>query len=124
MKPGGFELKRPCLHCPFRTDATRIRFSGRQRAVQIEESAYRFGFPCHETAQYVEEDEEGFPDGGYYPSSDSSHCAGYLIMQIKSGEHSWPGIDNDEDVAEWLQAHLDLAAPVFDSVSAYLDANS
>ena len=32
---GRFRLKRPCKHCPFRNDETRIRFRCRDRAVEI-----------------------------------------------------------------------------------------
>lgn len=74
-----FRLKRPCKHCPFRNDETRIRFRCRDRAVEIEEQAYRRGFLCHETADYVD-DPEGERDG-YVFGDDSSFCIGYVILQ-------------------------------------------
>lgn len=42
------KLKKPCLHCPFSKHPERIRFTCRERAEEIEEIAYRQGFPCHE----------------------------------------------------------------------------
>ena len=115
------DLKRPCTHCPFRSDETGIRFFNRERAEEIEESAYRNGFPCHLTAVYVEDD--FFGNSGYHMGDESSHCAGYTIMQIKEGNGPWPGIDNDEELLARLEDHIDWDAPVFDSVEDYLSAN-
>ena len=98
MKPdlSRFEVKRPCPHCPFR-DETRIRFTCRERAIEMEEQAYRQGFPCHETAECR--------DGG-------DGCP-------------WPAIDNDEDLLTALAEDLGdwWNAPVFDGDDAFFDAN-
>ena len=45
-----YDLKRPCLHCPFRTDATAIRFASEDRALGIWASGYFNGLPCHQDA--------------------------------------------------------------------------
>ena len=117
-----FRLKRPCTHCPFRSDATRLRFAARERAEEIEESAYRNGFPCHETALHIEDDV--FGDGGFFFGPDSQHCAGYSIMRLKESEDgAWPGILNDGDVVERLGNHLDFSAPVFETVEQFFEAN-
>ena len=118
-----FRMKRPCTYCPFRNDETRLRFATRDRAVEIEESAYRYGFPCHETAVIIEADEELFEDG-YCMGPDSQHCAGYAIMRLNETEgQPWPGIDNDEDIAEALCERLDFDAPVFETTDDFLEAN-
>ena len=117
-----FRLKRPCTHCPFRTDSA-LRFATRERAEEVEEYAYRFGFPCHETAVHVEDNDMG-EGGGYVFGSETQHCAGYAIMQIKETGKPWPGIDNDEDVIERLEEQMDFDAPVFASVGDFLKANT
>lgn len=116
-----YDLKTPCKNCPFRTDATAIRFSCRERAEEIEESAYRNGFPCHLSAHLDGDDE----DGGYEATDNSQHCVGYIIMQLKGGgETIWPGIGNNERRAAKLSDQVDFDAPVFDSVEDFLDANT
>jgi hypothetical protein len=118
-----FDLKTPCKNCPFRNDATRIRFACRERANEIEEQAYRRGFPCHKSAEYVEGDDYG-DSGGYYAGEQSQHCAGYLIMQAKEAAGTpWPGIQNSDVLLNKIEAQLDFNAPAFDSVEEFLNAN-
>lgn len=116
-----FDLKTPCKHCPFRADKTAIRFSCRERAEEIEETAYRWGFPCHKSAEYIE-DEDG--SGGYHASDKAQHCIGAIIMYLRQDEMCWPGINNDEELAERLRNQVDWSAPVFDAVDDFLDANT
>ena len=119
-----FDLKAPCLNCPFRTDATAIRFACRERAEEIEESAYRNGFPCHKTAEYME-DEMGQEDGYVFRrNGKTQHCVGALIMFGLDGYSSTPGIGNDEDIMEKVMQQVDPRAPVFQSVADFLDANT
>jgi hypothetical protein len=117
-----FDLKTPCKNCPFRTDETAIRFSCRERAEEIEESAYRRGFPCHLSANDTSDDDE---DGGFEFSSNGNtqHCVGALIMYLKEGELSTPGTGNDEDLFEFLAERVDLNAPVFESIEDFLEAS-
>lgn len=117
-----YDLKRPCKHCPFRTDETAIRFSCRERAKEIEESAYRRGFPCHESAVCIEEDE--FDQGGFVFGENTQHCAGAIIMFLKAGYTAWPGIDNDDELYDRLCEQVDWKAPVFQDEEAFLRANS
>ena len=118
-----FKLKRPCRHCPFRNDGTRIIFGARERAAEIEENAYREGFPCHETAECEEDPltgEEGFVFG-----EDTSFCVGYAIMQLKMGTGPWPAIDNDDDFLEELSDHLGdwWNTAVFEDDETFFEAN-
>ena len=118
-----FNLKEPCKHCPFRTDDTRITFSGRERAEQIEEGAYRNGFPCHLSADCEENPRTG--EEGFVFGEQTQHCAGYLLLQLRDGGGTpWPGIGNDEDLADRIAQQLDWNAPVFESVEDFLEANS
>ena len=79
-----FDLKRPCENCPFRNGPTRIVFACRERAEEIEEMAYRQGFVCHLTADEVEGD-EGETHFDFRADGGSQHCAGALLMYLKSG---------------------------------------
>ena len=119
-----YELKWPCLHCPFRTDDTAIRFADRDRALEIWASAYFHGFPCHHAAVYVEEDPESGVRPGFYMDEDSQHCAGYIIMLLKQHRGwTWPGIGDDQQLADTLAAWVDMDAPVFGDFDDYLQAN-
>ena len=117
-----YDLKRPCKHCPFRTDETAIRFRCRERAKEIEESAYRYGFPCHESADHIEDDEAPDGQGGFIFGENSQHCVGAIIMFIKAGYTGWPGIDNDEELYNRLCYQVDLEAPVFDDEEEFFAA--
>ena len=108
MSERHYDLVRPCTNCPFRTDETAIRFAARERDEEIEESAYRYGFPCHTTAE--DEDGYGLQDGFYF-GENSQHCVGYIIMSFKAGYDVWPGINNDEELAARLLQQVDWQAP-------------
>lgn len=120
-----FDLKTPCKNCPFRSDSTRITFRCRERAEEIEEQAYRNGFPCHLSAELIEnEDTIDGESGGFYATEETQHCIGYIIMQIHdSGGSPWPGIDNDDELLERLSRRVDLEAPVFRSTEEFFKAN-
>jgi hypothetical protein len=115
-----FDLKTPCKNCPFRTDEAAIRFRCASRAEEIAESAYRNGFPCHLSAEIDEDDEEP----GYEFGENTQHCAGAIIMFLKSDYGSgWPGIGNDEDLAERLSTQMNMDAPVFDTEEEFIEAS-
>jgi hypothetical protein len=118
-----FDLKKPCKNCPFRTDGTAIRFSCRERAEEIAESAYRNGFPCHLSADYLDDEQFG-EAGGFTFGEDTQHCAGALIMFMKQHEECWPGVDNDEELVERLWKHLDFDSPVFENEEDFIEASS
>lgn len=119
-----YDLKTPCKNCPFRTDDTAIRFSCEERAVEIEESAYRNGFPCHLSAVLQEETFEGCGDEGYVPGEKTQHCAGFMIMMINQGEDCWPGVDNDEDAVSAFASKMDQNAPVFEDTDEWIKSNN
>lgn len=131
-----YDLKRPCLHCPFRNDDTGIRFHDEIRAIGIWLTAEHEGFPCHKTADYLERPEydesaaEQKETSGYVFREGSQHCAGFLIMKLKEYDkigappHPWPGIGNDPKVLETIKEHVDLSAPVFSDTTEFLNANA
>lgn len=118
-----FDLKVPCKNCPFSSGPHRITFACRERAEEIEETAYRQGFPCHLSAEEREswDGEETFFEFG----ENTQHCAGAAAMFLLDGYDSWPGIDNDEDLGERLRDQLAEAFPlVFQSAEEFFEANS
>lgn len=115
-----FDLKRPCKNCPFKTDKTAIRFSGRERAEEIAESAYRNGFPCHLSAHDTSEDDE---DGGYVFAENTQHCAGAMIMFLGNGNGGnvpFQLLSNEEQSK--IENQMDYKAPVYEDEDAFLDS--
>lgn len=119
-----FDLKAPCKNCPFGSGPDRIVFAGRERAREIAESAYRNGFPCHLSAAYDEGDEASGREDGYVFGPGTQHCAGALAMFAQDQWSPWPGIDNDEDRLERIEAKLSpVYGDVFESEEAFIEAN-
>lgn len=114
-----FDLKTPCKNCPFGVADTRIKFAARERAVEIEELAYREGFPCHLSGT-LDEDKE---DAGYEFGPNTQHCAGALGMFINGNYSSTPGTGNNDRLFERLERQLDLTA-CFESSEAFIEANT
>lgn len=115
----GYQLKRPCKNCPFAPTKTRITFSCRERAEEIADQAYRNGFPCHLSAVDTSEDEE---DGGYVFGANTQHCVGAIMMFLCENSE-WPGIFNDEELADRLRDHVDWTAPHFETEEDFINAN-
>lgn len=120
----GFDLKRPCGLCPFRSDENSIRFASETRALEIALTALIHGFPCHKTAEYVESDEYNGADGYVFGES-SQHCAGYLIMKLNEDcTLLWPGIGDNDEILEHIRTNLDMTAPVFADTNEFVRANT
>jgi hypothetical protein len=121
-----FDLKQPCKNCPFGIAETRIKFACRERAVEIEESAYRHGFPCHLSAEHIDDEDHPFGAGGYVFGEATQHCAGAAGLFINCEHPSWPGIDNDEELAERiaLQMGPEGLAMCFADEEAFYAANA
>lgn len=116
----GYQLKRPCKNCPFAPTKTRITFRCKERAEEISESAYRKGFPCHLSAVSTEDDHG--ESGGYVFGEKTQHCVGALMMFItEGGAEGYPGIFNDDELAERIQAHVDWDAPHYECEQDFID---
>ena len=119
-----YDLKKPCKNCPFGNVDTRISFATRERAGDIEEQAYRQGFPCHMSADLVDdEDTWDGESGGYVEGENTQHCAGAILMYMHQGDICWPGVDNDEEVVDAAWERMDTDYPVFQNVEEFLEAN-
>ena len=79
-------VKKPCAHCPFRTDVK--PFLHPERAADIAYSAgNRYSdFRCHKTVDYSHVDDEG--EGRV--TAKSRTCAGFFAMQINYGGRQEP----------------------------------
>lgn len=115
------DLKAPCKNCPFGIAETRIKFACRERAIEIEELAYRQGFPCHCSAEFREDEESG--EYVFAADGSSQHCAGAIGMFINDDNMGWPGIGNDDELAERLALQIDLTK-CFESSEAFIEANT
>lgn len=111
-----FNLRRPCKHCPFRTDIP--PFLTRDRAIEIAMSLTDQDgtFQCHKT---IDHDDE---TGDYIPTSEhEEHCAGALIILEKLNQPN-----QLMRVAERLlfydHTKLDMQSPVFDNFDDWINA--
>lgn len=106
-------MKKPCPHCPFRTDCLK-GWLGAARAEEIAESITdrQQTFPCHETCSHE--------DGEHIPTDEEQHCAGAMILLEKINRPN-----QMMRIAERLRMYdhtkLDMTAPVFDDVEDFID---
>lgn len=111
----GFNLKRPCEKCPFRTDIPRYLRESRYREIA---DTLRRGvvFPCHETVDY---DDEGIarPYG-----KRQQFCAGALItMENGKGCVQHQMVRIGIRLGLFDPDSLDMSAPVYGSLDAFED---
>lgn len=107
----GFNLKKPCAMCPFRTDSLK-GWLGENRAEEIADSITRLqqSFPCHETTGAK----------GKVPASGEQHCAGALIL-LEKIEQPNQMMRIAERFGKYDRNALDMDAPVFDEVECFID---
>jgi hypothetical protein len=117
------QLKRPCKNCPFSVAPTRIRFACRERAAEIEEIAYRQGFPCHLSAEEVEEVIDGEEETFFGFGEGTQHCVGSILLRLNEGDDCWPALDNEELPDDYLEKVEPFQAEAFASVEDFLEAN-
>lgn len=122
-----WDLKRPCKLCPFRkgSEGEVIRFACRSRAEEIEESAYREGFVCHEHSTYVEGNQETGEGEGYTFGEDGEqHCVGALMMYLYDGGGNVPFEWLEEKEQDRIQTRLETNAfaEVYEGADEFLDS--
>jgi hypothetical protein len=117
-----WDLVRPCKHCPFSTEETRIKFACRERAEEIEEIAYRQGFCCHKTGESVE---HGDGESAIEPvDGESQHCAGALLMFLSEYEGGNVPFENLSDQERRdIEERLDWHSSFFESSEEFFEAN-
>lgn len=82
----GEHMKKPCKHCPFRSDVTPFLHPDRADEISCAASNPYSEFHCHTTTEYDEDGDDMVATG------DSKICAGFLAMQINEA-----GIDAPDD---------------------------
>lgn len=111
-----FGLKRPCPLCPFRNDLR--PYLRTSRAEEIADSLDAGSpFPCHETTVLEEE------EGAYVPSENEHHCAGAMIVLHRESEHGSRLLFLAQRAGLYDPSELDDQAPVYDSLSEWVDAH-
>lgn len=111
-----FKLRRPCGHCPFRTDVP--GYLRRSRAVEIAQGiASGSIFPCHETTADAVDD-----DGNEIrvQVDTSQFCAGAVIAMEKMGQPN-QALRMAERFGMYDQATMDMNAPVVSSFVEFVD---
>lgn len=118
------KLKRPCKNCPFSVVSTRIIFACRERAEEIEELAYRQGFPCHKSAVEVDEEVDGDVETFFDFGEGSQFCVGYLLVHYNDGNSELPpSLDNEEFPEDWEERVRPYLGEAFGSVEEFLAAD-
>jgi hypothetical protein len=107
-----FGMTTPCDNCPFRNDIRPYLTRGRVR--EIVQSLDRSSFPCHKTTTFDDEGEAVRTDK-------EMHCAGALILQEKM-ERPGQMLRIGERLGLYDRRKLDMAAPVFDTFDAMIEA--
>lgn len=115
----GYELKKPCSNCPFRTDVT--PYIRTERAREIVEGLGRGTFSCHKTVDYEaldEMEEDAIP---HRSLKGEKFCAGAMIMMHKQG-HVGQMARIGARLGGYNPDQLDMDAPVFASSLAFIEA--
>lgn len=117
-----WDLKTPCKNCPFMNTKDGIKFSCRERAEEIEEQAYRNGFPCHLSARDTsDEDEE---NGGYVFDKNTQHCAGAILVFLKDGyDGNVPFEQLPESKQDRIRERLNWNAHTYESVEEFISGS-
>lgn len=113
-----FALTTPCVDCPFRKDIAFYLTPKRRREI-AEHLRHDGTFQCHKTT-----DGEWDDQGIYHPTDNEIHCAGALLVLLKSGELAanwrlrtavgWQLLDLDA---------LDQTAQVFATLDDFIEGN-
>lgn len=109
-----YSLRRPCLRCPFRTDVP--GYLRRGRAVEIATAIAKGAeFACHQTTVPDPNDDNALRDDPHA----SKQCAGALIVMEKA-ETPNQAARVAERIGLYDRDRMDLDAPVFDSLAAFV----
>ena len=121
-----FELKKPCEHCPFRTDLEPY-LSGTERAQEIVEGLDRGVFPCHKTVDHeaqaaIDEWDDGH-EPEYMMDENNQFCAGALIM-LEKCERPGQMMRIAERLGSYDRTKLVMDSPVFDTPEDFVRAQA
>jgi hypothetical protein len=104
----GYDLRRPCTHCPFRTDPAGFLHPKRAREI-VQDLQRGVAFACHNTAELDPDD-----DSVLVATNRSHFCAGAMIALIRQhGSPNWPML-LAQRLGRLDLSKLDMSAPVGD----------
>jgi hypothetical protein len=118
-----FNLKRPCAHCPFRSDVK--GFLNPERAEEITTAVLQEDktFTCHETITGEHDlDDDGIPYA-YHPGAEDQHCAGALIL-IEKTRSANQMVQLAERLGLWDKSKMHFDAPVFETAADMIAAQN
>lgn len=116
-----FTLTEPCAHCPFRCDRT--PYLREDRAEEIAASITGGDwFPCHQTVDYYDPDDDNPDDLGVSTGWRARVCAGALIVLEREGaDPQFTQIG--ERLGLYVREALNMSAPVFSSMAEWARAH-
>lgn len=105
-----FNLRKPCAHCPFRTDIKGYLTAGRAREIALGLLLHQHPFSCHEHNDFDE-------DGDTIEGPKAQHCAGALIF-LEAQERPNQLMRIAERLGFYDRSKLDMEAPVHRTLAA------
>lgn len=113
-----YTLRRPCAHCPFRSDIH--PYLGEARAREIGETILfnDATFSCHEHNIW-DEDEEG----NAFVSEEKYHCAGAMIFLEKQDRPNQM-MRIAERIGIYDRSKLSMGAPVCGTLEEFIEQHS
>lgn len=122
-----FEITQPCKDCPFRNDVAFYLHKHRRQEIAASLLFADQTFACHKTVDYWrwDDDQAENEDAEYIHSGDEQHCAGALIVLVKQGalwDNKMPRIAKMIGIFD--ETKLNVDAPVFDTMQAFVEADS
>lgn len=119
-----FNLKTPCKDCPFRNDITPYLNKGRVKEILIALTEQDKTFSCHKTVNYddIDLDVEYNKTIEHKPDENESHCAGALILLVKTQTIYTNVLFRLAVMSKMLDLNkLDLKAPIFNSFKEFIE---
>lgn len=104
-----FNLTKPCVTCPFRTDNSFQLSNGRVREILQAITTQQATFSCHKTVDYTGDDAE---DSHHIRGPHEQHCAGALIL-LEHIEQPNQLMRISERCGGYDRTKLNMDAPVF-----------
>jgi hypothetical protein len=115
-----FDLIRPCVDCPFRSDRPAYLSRERVRGILGGGKGRAWwpctSFPCHHTIEYGTG-----PEGETVIPPTAQQCAGVMILLVRAGRFN-DAMQIGQRFGMFDPSRLDMSAPVHASVEAAVEA--
>lgn len=102
-----YRLKKPCKHCPFRTDIPAFLTRGRAEEIFTAITDRQQTFTCHKTLEL--------------PQSTQEHCAGAMIL-LEKLERPNQMMRIAERFGMYDRTKLNMDSPVFNTGEEFIEA--